>query len=107
MVGPECFLRDCQVALSERLGVPHFDSDDYFWEPTDPPFEEPRPMPERFERLDAALKGSAGWVLSGSLCGWGDPLIPCFDLVVLLLVPTGVRLARLRDRSDEHLSATR
>ncbi len=37
-------------------------------------------------------------MLSGSLCGWGDPLIPEFDLVVFLAVPTEVRLARLRAR---------
>lgn len=37
-------------------------------------------------------------VLSGSLCGWGDPFIPEFDLVVFLVVPTDVRLTRLRAR---------
>jgi hypothetical protein len=37
-------------------------------------------------------------VLSGSLCGWGDPLIPEFQLVVFLAVPTSVRLDRLRAR---------
>jgi hypothetical protein len=37
-------------------------------------------------------------VLSGSLCGWGDPLIPEFDLVVFVVTPTAVRLARLRAR---------
>ena len=44
------------------------------------------------------LAGSASWVLSGSLCGWGDLLIPQFDLVVFLVVPTEVRLTRLRAR---------
>ena len=34
------------------------------------------------------------------LC-WGDPLIPEFDLVVFLVVPTEVRLARLRAREVE------
>jgi hypothetical protein len=38
-------------------------------------------------------------VLSGSLDGWGDPLVPRFDLVVFLLVPTEVRLERIRARS--------
>ncbi len=40
----------------------------------------------------------AGWVLSGSLVGWGDPLIPCFDLVVFLVTDTAVRIDRLRRR---------
>jgi adenylate kinase family enzyme len=40
----------------------------------------------------------AGWVLSGSLCGWGDVLIPDFDLVVFLVTPREIRLQRLRAR---------
>jgi hypothetical protein len=38
-------------------------------------------------------------VLSGSLDGWGDPLVPRFDVVVFLLVSTEVRLDRIRARS--------
>lgn len=48
--------------------------------------------------LGRALAESPSWVLSGSLCGWGDPLISNFELVVFLFVPTEVRLARLRAR---------
>jgi hypothetical protein len=40
----------------------------------------------------------ADWVLSGSLDTWGDPVVPLFDLVVFVFVPTEVRLQRLRDR---------
>jgi hypothetical protein len=40
-------------------------------------------------------------VLSGSLCGWGDPFIPRFELVVFCAVPSEVRLARLRARERE------
>lgn len=90
------------LALCERLKAQHYDTDDYFWTPTDPPFEEPRPMPERLERLSEELDASLDWVLSGSIGHWGDPLIPRFDLVVFLLVPTGVRLARLRDREQRY-----
>ncbi len=36
-----------------------------------------------------------------SLCGWGDPLVPEFELAVFLAVPTAVRLARLRMREIE------
>jgi hypothetical protein len=40
----------------------------------------------------------AGWILSGSLNGWGDPLIPDFDLVVFVVTPREMRLQRLRAR---------
>jgi len=38
------------------------------------------------------------WVLTGSLCGWGDGLIPLFDLVVFLWIPEDVRLRRMKAR---------
>lgn len=48
--------------------------------------------------LAAALDAHPRWVLSGSLCGWGDIFIPRFELVIFLLVLTEIRLARLTAR---------
>jgi adenylate kinase family enzyme len=85
-------------ALAARHGHRHLDTDDFYWFPTDPPYEHARPREVRLALLASALAQSPSWVLSGSLCGWGDPLIPEFDLVVFLVVPTPVRLTRLRAR---------
>jgi hypothetical protein len=49
--------------------------------------------------------GRADWVLSGSLEGWGAPIASFFDLVVFLVVPTEIRLRRLRDREARHFGA--
>jgi adenylate kinase family enzyme len=92
-------------ALAERLDCPHFDTDDYFWQPSDPPFQHIRERAERQSLLGASLDGAAGWVLSGSLCGWGDVFIPRFELVVFLWVPPEVRLARLRARERRRYGA--
>ncbi|ETX02276.1 MAG: hypothetical protein ETSY1_04195, partial [Candidatus Entotheonella factor] len=67
-------------ALVERLNCPHFDTDDYFWLPTDPPFTHKRDTPWRQQRLMDDLTTHDAWVLSGSLCGWGDVAIPLFEL---------------------------
>jgi hypothetical protein len=40
------------------------------------------------------------WVVSGSLCGWGDVAIPLLELVVFLWIPTDVRMARLREHEQ-------
>jgi adenylate kinase family enzyme len=85
-------------ALAGRLGVAHFDTDDYFWRPSTPAFQHIRERAERQAMLGAALAGAPGWVLSGSLCGWGDRFIPLFDLVVFLWIPPDVRMRRLRAR---------
>jgi hypothetical protein len=47
----------------------------------------------------------ADWVLSGSLEGWGNAIIPIFDLVVFLTTPREVRLQRLRARKATHFGA--
>ena len=85
-------------AIAATHGHRHLDTDDFFWLPTDPPYRQIRPREPRLELLRHALAESSSWVLSGSLCGWGDPLISQFDLVVFLVVPTAVRLTRLRAR---------
>jgi adenylate kinase family enzyme len=89
------------AALARDLGCPHLDTDDYFWLPTEPRFEQPREASARRALLGADLARHPAWVLSGSLCGWGDPFIPLFDLVVFLAVPTEIRVARLRGRERQ------
>jgi len=88
-------------ALAARLGTVHLDTDDFFWLPSDPPFEMIRERAERQALLGAALIRHPAWVLSGSLCGWGDCFIPRFDLVVFMWLAPAIRLARLRRREAE------
>ena len=88
-------------ALAERLQCPHFDVDDYFWVPTDPPFTHQRERTERQQLLMDDLTTHDAWVVSGSLCGWGDVAIPLFELVVFLWVPHDIRMARLCRREHE------
>jgi hypothetical protein len=47
------------------------------------------------------ITAHASWVVSGSLCGWGDVAIPLFALVVFLWIPHDIRMARLRQREHE------
>jgi adenylate kinase family enzyme len=88
------------AALSQRFGYAHLDTDDYFWEPSVPPFQRPRERRQRQALLGTALDAYPRWVLSGSLCGWGDIFIPRFDLVIFLRVPQEIRLARLKEREQ-------
>ena len=85
-------------ALAARLQYPHFDTDDYFWLPTNPPFTTQRERTERAQLLMDDLTSHDAWVLSGSLCGWGDMAIPLFELVVFLWIPHDRRMERLHRR---------
>ena len=41
-------------------------------------------------------------MISGSLCGWGDVLIPTFNLAIRIVTPTDIRVNRLEAREYEH-----
>lgn len=92
-------------AVAQATGMPHHDTDDYFWLPTTPAYRDKRPMPDRLRLMQEMFLPGDGWVLSGSLDGWGDVLLPAFDLVVFLSVSTSVRLARLRVREANRYGA--
>lgn len=84
--------------LAERMGSLHLDADDFFWEQTELAFQNKRPVQDRLRLIDEAIGGDESWVLSGSLCSWGDSLIDRFTDVVFLWVPWEIRERRLRER---------
>lgn len=88
------------AAVAAALAVPHFDTDDFYWLPTDPPFTTPRPSAERLALLTERLAAQAGWVLSGSALKWGEPLAPLYDLVVFLTLDPELRMERLHRREQ-------
>ncbi|KJR47532.1 hypothetical protein UF75_2110 [Desulfosporosinus sp. I2] len=88
-------------ALSKKTGYCHFDTDDYYWIPTDVPFTQKRNIEERQELLKIDLGNTSEWILSGSLCGWGDIFIPHFELVVYLSLPKEIRIKRLIGRERQ------
>ncbi|MCQ4088470.1 AAA family ATPase [Saccharibacillus sp. JS10] len=71
------------------------DSDDYFWERK---FDVARSPEERIAKLQPDLAQHERWILSGSVCKWGDVLKSSFDLVIFLYVPETERLKRLQER---------
>lgn len=84
--------------LALALDDPHHDTDDFYWLPTDPPYQTKRPVPDRLTLMEQHFLPRERWVLSGSLMGWGDPLIPWFDMVVFLTLPKAERMDRLMQR---------
>ena len=85
-------------ALADRWSVPHADTDDYFWAPTDPPYTDKRPEADRLRLMGEVFLPRRSWVLSGSVMGWGEPLLDHVDALVFCSLDPDVRLARLRAR---------
>ena len=93
------------AALAAELSIPHEDTDNYFWRPTDPPFTEVRPVEERMALLLPRLPESGDWVLSGCACNWGAQLEPRYSLVVFLKLDPALRMERLRRRERSRYGA--
>ena len=85
--------------LSPRLNIPYFDTDEYFWERSDPPFTIRRNPEQRNEMLYEQFRQHKSWLLGGSILKW--ELDVEFDLVVFLWLPNHIRMQRLRNRELE------
>lgn len=84
--------------ICEELGFFFMDTDDYFWEPTDPKYTVKRSFEERLRLMKEDIEKHDQIVISGSLVDWGDELIPLFTLAIRLVTDTDVRIERLRKR---------
>lgn len=89
------------VHLALALRLPHHDTDDFFWRPDAPLYSAKRPIPDRLRLMEELFLPREGWVLSGSLMGWGDRLIERFTHVIFLTCDPAARLARLKRREGQ------
>lgn len=88
-------------ALATRLAIPHFDADDFYWMPTNPPYRQVRPRPDRVRLMRELFLDRDAWVFSsGNIEAWAPEIVPSIDLIAFLIVPTETRMTRLRQRQD-------
>ncbi len=87
--------------LAKKLGLKYFDSDDYFWIRTEPPFTHRRNPNERNQLVTEDISQAENWILGGSIIHWGDNLFPSFDLIIFLYLPNEIRIERLKKRELE------
>jgi len=85
-------------AIADAWSVPHADSDDYFWVPTDPPYTQQRNPARRVELMLEVFAQRSVWVLSGAINGWGEEILQRCDAVVLLSLGAHERLQRIEQR---------
>lgn len=89
--------------LANRLDSQCFDTDDFYWEPTDPPFKRRRAPEARLALMEALFLARADWILAGPFVGWGDALVPRLTHVVFLSMAPEARLERLARREIRRL----
>lgn len=92
-------------ALATALALPYHDTDDYFWLPTTPPYQTLRAVADRLRLMQEMFLPRAGWVLGGSVTGWGGEIVTHFDQVIFIRTANDIRLQRLRAREAMHFGA--
>src|SRR4051794_8031071 len=84
--------------LAADLGISFLDTDEFFWLPTDPPFNQKRDGNQRKVLLRERLANCPAIVVAGSVMEWDAESENSFDLIAFLQAPVEVRVARLRAR---------
>jgi adenylate kinase family enzyme len=87
--------------ISDELGFYFMDTDDYFWQPTNPPYTTKRNKSDRVSLMRNDIFAHNNVVISGSLVDWGDELIPLFSLAIRVETDTKTRIERLIKRERE------
>ncbi len=84
--------------LTDRIASQHFEVDDFFWEPTDPPFISRRAPEDRVALMQAMFLPRSNWVLSGSILGWGEDITRRLTHVIFVHLDPDIRMERLARR---------
>jgi adenylate kinase family enzyme len=88
-------------SLSQHLNWKHLDSDDYYWKPTNPPYQVKFSVKERHSNLERDFNALENVVLTGSMATWGEHWKSAFDLAIFLKIPHKLRMKRLWLREIE------
>jgi len=86
--------------LSRELSIAQEDSDNLFWENTNPPFTTQTKIEKLYELFNDFTKQER-FILSGDVLNWGLPrkeLLNCFTHLIYLYVPWEIREKRIRER---------
>ncbi len=87
--------------LARQIRGTHLDTDTYYWHKTDPPFVDKRDPVKRVQMIQRDVANKENWVLSGSICSWGDDLLESFTLAVFVRLDADTRMQRLAQRERQ------
>jgi adenylate kinase family enzyme len=89
--------------LSKKLKISQEDTDNMFWEQTDPPFSVQRNI-EDLHNCFYNFTSQDQFILSGDVLNWGipkDTLLKIFKHIIYLYTPWEIREKRIRDRENK------
>ena len=87
--------------LAKETDYIHLDVDDYYWKPTDLPYQIKIPLNERAKKLQTDFEKHKKVIVSGSLVSWGKYWLTAFDLVIFTTLEKEIRMQRLQQREQQ------
>ena len=87
--------------LSQRTGFPHLEVDNYYWKPTNPPFQEKVDKTVRQKNLLLDFQSYNNAIVCGSMVSWGKAWETAFDFVIFIYLDNQTRMQRLKKREVE------
>lgn len=87
--------------LAKKSSFIHLDIDDYYWKPTEPPFQKKIPLEVRNKKLTHDFYKYEDAVISGSMVSWGKEWETAFDLGIFIRLDNDIRINRLTKREHE------
>lgn len=87
--------------LSEKIKVPHFDLDVFFWKSTKIPYTEFRTKDELLKLVQKDLYSQRAWIISGDPSEWGISVEKYLTKIYFLDCPTELRVERLNERESK------
>lgn len=66
--------------------------------PSNPPYVSKQPAKQRIALMREVFMSRAAWVLSGSMLGWGEPVVAQCDAIVFLTLDPVERVRLLEER---------
>lgn len=88
-------------ALAERIGFYFIDNENLFFSRANAkdPYSNPRSREEVKKLLIEEVKEHANFVFAAVKGNYGEEIIPLYNYVIIVEVPKGIRLERVRNRS--------
>ncbi len=86
------------AAVAQKSDYVHLDTDDFYWQVTDPPYQQKVSKEIRQARLSKSFHQHKNVIISGSIVSWGEEWKTAFDLVVFIYLKSSKRLERLHER---------
>ncbi|WP_438491568.1 hypothetical protein [Paenibacillus sp. IHBB 3054] len=91
--------------LSQRLNIPHYDLDDFFWDNEAEAYGVKASEKQRDQKLKEFVSHDS-WIIEGVYRSWVEPSFSAADKIIALIPPVSLQETRIWKRYEDRVSGT-